>query len=554
MPYDGGFYLINDPLIRSGLHAHTSNLQYPLSPLALRAINAVQGTRWRINAWILDLMRECWLGGDLVGGLPSPDDRPFPPKIDEEIWKAMSPEDRRAHKKILAEIHGENAATVSSRQSFLDKLTIAEQLRTNDAIWYPHFLDFRTRMYPLATQGPNPQGDDISKSLLMFADGKPVGPSGLRWLSVRLANCYGMDKLPIEGRIDWVLEHSAEIEDCYHNPLDGQRFWCEAEEPWSFLATAREYALAMQCSDPHMFISHLPIPMDGSCNGLQHLSAMGRDPVGARATNLTSSPERHDIYTDVANVVEQLIAADAIAGSPEAHAWIGKITRKTVKRAVMTTPYGVTERGIRDQLIADGHVGRDMPVARGAAADYLKDKIVEALSQTVTSARDIMGWLQTVAKTLANAGQPLEWTTPSGCRIRQSYHVLLMREIQSLTGNVAIWEENPLGSIDPRKQTLASAPNVIHSFDAAHLALTVDTMKIRGHHHFAMIHDSYGVHAADTDTLNATLRETFVEIYSDDWLARLYSDFHTSGVDIPAPPPTGQFDVNEVLRSQFFFS
>ena len=32
--------------------------------------------------------------------------------------------------------------------------------------------------------------------------------------------------------------------------------------------------------------------------------------------------------------------------------------RKVVKRGVMTTPYGVTPQGIRDQLITDGHQGR----------------------------------------------------------------------------------------------------------------------------------------------------------------------------------------------------
>jgi DNA-directed RNA polymerase len=32
--------------------------------------------------------------------------------------------------------------------------------------------------------------------------------------------------------------------------------------------------------------------MDGICNGYQHLSAMGRDPVGGRATNLVPAEDR----------------------------------------------------------------------------------------------------------------------------------------------------------------------------------------------------------------------------------------------------------------------
>jgi DNA-directed RNA polymerase len=38
--------------------------------------------------------------------------------------------------------------------------------------------------------------------------------------------------------------------------------------------------------NPEEFVSHLPVPLDGSCNGLQHLAAMGRDVVGAQATNI----------------------------------------------------------------------------------------------------------------------------------------------------------------------------------------------------------------------------------------------------------------------------
>lgn len=86
-----------------------------------------------------------------------------------------------------------------------------------------------------------------------------------------------------------------------------------------------------------------------------------------------------------------------MAGNELAHEWVGKITRKVVKRAVMTTPYGVTERGIAEQLMSDGHTeGMDQ---RAKAATYLKNKIVVALDETVTSAKQIMAWLQAVAAT-----------------------------------------------------------------------------------------------------------------------------------------------------------
>lgn len=97
--------------------------------------------------------------------------------------------------------------------------------------------------------------------------------------------------------------------------------------------------MALSTSDVESFVSHLPIPMDGSCNGLQHLSAMGLDPVGAKATNLMPGP-RQDIYQVIADRVASAVAADAAAGVAEAIHWNGRVTRKVVKRAIMTTPTG----------------------------------------------------------------------------------------------------------------------------------------------------------------------------------------------------------------------
>lgn len=34
------------------------------------------------------------------------------------------------------------------------------------------------------------------------------------------------------------------------------------------------------------YVCHLPVHMDGSCNGLQHYAALGRDTEGAKAVNL----------------------------------------------------------------------------------------------------------------------------------------------------------------------------------------------------------------------------------------------------------------------------
>jgi DNA-directed RNA polymerase len=43
-----------------------------------------------------------------------------------------------------------------------------------------------------------------------------------------------------------------------------------------------ELSNAMKHPNPEEYISHTPVHVDGSCNGMQHYAALGRDDRGAR--------------------------------------------------------------------------------------------------------------------------------------------------------------------------------------------------------------------------------------------------------------------------------
>ena len=47
----------------------------------------------------------------------------------------------------------------------------------------------------------------------------------------------------------------------------------------------------------------VPMPQDGSCNGLQHYAALGRDGLGAKQVNLTPGDRPEDPYAGVATMV-----------------------------------------------------------------------------------------------------------------------------------------------------------------------------------------------------------------------------------------------------------
>ena len=65
------------------------------------------------------------------------------------------------------------------------------------------------------------------------------------------------------------------------------RLWTSASSPWQFLAACFEIRDALASGDPESFPSHLPVHQDGTCNGLQHYAALGRDSEGGASVNLT---------------------------------------------------------------------------------------------------------------------------------------------------------------------------------------------------------------------------------------------------------------------------
>ena len=64
-----------------------------------------------------------------------------------------------------------------------------------------------------------------------------------------------------------------------------------------------EIAAATRSKDPAKFVSHFPVHQDGSCNGLQHYAALGRDTAGAKSVNLFPFDRPSDVYQEVVELV-----------------------------------------------------------------------------------------------------------------------------------------------------------------------------------------------------------------------------------------------------------
>jgi DNA-directed RNA polymerase len=89
----------------------------------------------------------------------------------------------------------------------------------NDEFYMPHNVDFRGRAYPIPPH-LNHIGDDLSRGLLLFAEGRPLGMHGLRWLKIHLANVFGFDKASLDERVQFVERNIDAVRDSAEKPLE----------------------------------------------------------------------------------------------------------------------------------------------------------------------------------------------------------------------------------------------------------------------------------------------------------------------------------------------
>lgn len=556
----GGYLVIPRELVKS---VYTQSYEDEVPQIVLDAVNAMQDTRWRVNPRVLEVARQAVERG-IEEILPVNPVRDVPPEVEADVWESLTNEEKGAVKAERRAIHNNNFRLESKRLVIQRQLEIADDLGDRE-FYFPHNLDFRGRAYPLP-QDLHPQCDDFGKALLTFAEPKKLGASGLKWLCYHVANTAGLDKMTRDEQIAWIGGNLQPLAEVARDPLGaGLGMMAEAEEPWQFLAACIELDNAFgHAGGPEDYECSLPVHVDGSCNGLQHLSAMGRDAVGAQAVNLTPGP-RQDIYQIVADKVAEKVMHDAHFELDEtALAWYGKVTRKVVKRGVMTKPYGLTHVGMRDQLIADRN--KCWPTVEGdirEAATYMRDRMAAAIEDTVHASVAIMDWMQECAHLLAENGLGISWTTPTGFRVTQYYpnmgsrvYTVVGVGMKSHSRGMRINEPRP--GLRVTKQVQAIAPNIVHSFDAAHMQMVIAQAASEGlTDSISAVHDSFGVHACDMDRFLGIIKQTFIDLYSVPVLEELYHEFVAQvpeGPEMPRPPALGDFDISEVAKSDFFFA
>lgn len=531
-------------------------------PMVLECLNALQAVKWQVNARVFEVVDAVsrirnvgeFALGEMEGKPKLPEwlaevgDRERTPEQEQEFldWKAA-----------MTAWYTQNKLQRTAKQRFATAMRAAREYLPYDELYFVYFCDSRGRVYPM-TQGLSPQGSDVQKGMLQFAEGKAVvrGTRAWDWFMYNGANLWGFDKETPEDRIAWHRDKVELLLAIADDPIENQQ-WLDADSPVQFLAWCFEFA---ELERQGYVNSKLPVALDGSCSGLQHFSAMLRDEVGGAAVNLTPSERMNDIYRAVAEVAQREMEKAEPDEDGYREKWLSHgINRKVTKRSVMTTSYGVTKRSAIRYVIDDYLRVVDMgipPRYHYNAASYLMDFVWPAISAVVIKGKQAMAWLDKAGKEIVKWGDAedgvISWVTPSGFLATQTYYEFEEHSVASkLYGHarIKVLVESPEPSYSRHSQGLS--PNFIHSMDASHLHMTTARMarEIPGVS-LAMIHDSFGTHAADTEKLYHVLREEFVRMYTEH---DPIQDFAKKYL-LPNPPQKGNLDLNLVLQSRYVFS
>ena len=531
---DGGYLRLPTPLVNRSQPRNRAALKSADLTQIHDGLNAVNAAPWRINKKVQAVVKAIWDSGGNDLDIPRADDEQKPP---------FRPDDIEKWKEEAREVHERNKHLKADRQLFIQRLMIADQMP--DRFYLPHFLDFRGRCYPVPPHLSH-HGDDLCRGLLEWSAGKPV--DSLYWPAIQAANCWeqGIDKLPFDDKLEWVEQNSEGVWASADKPLDCH-WWRKAKKPWQFLAACFAMVDKGSC--------HLPIRTDGTCNGLQHYAALGRSAEDARVVNMLPGDVPIDAYTIVADRVRPMVGTDADAGHPWAQVVASLISRDVVKQTVMTKMYDVTPVGARKQIYGQleklGVEGDDLY----KCSFYLSRIVMKAVGYVCHSTAEIMEWLRTCAQKAVATGEPVQWTTPLGFPVVQPYRNYRTKTIHTVLQAVSTYMDNDDVPISISKQCKGFAPNYIHSLDASHMLMTARVCH-ETEIAFAAVHDAYYSHAADMDRMGRILRREFIRLHEPPLMEQLLAELRQRYADIefPDPPDRGDYDLNQVMESRYFFS
>ena len=454
---------------------------------------------------------------------------------------------------------------------------------------YPKFYqyidyDYRGRIY-YTESFLNFQGSDLARGIMLFSKGKKLTQEGMWWLAVHTASSYNksysidnlpdwlegdyksylkseglksisVDKMTLEDRVRWTNNNMDLIIECAKR----NRLCLTCEKPISFLACCIEWEGINELGDD--WICHLPLPIDGSNNGWQHLGAISKDTNTGRLVGLQPVEIQADFYVQTAKELIKLVP-DWFKDRPDMK--MKHIRKGISKRGSMTRAYSAGADKIAINMYEDCkkegyhekfNISRD-------DCKMLAKNLITAINTVCPGPLQTMKFLQKIAGKKLEETNYLYWVTPSGFPvIYQAFQMNKMKARSILKGIgsnsknqvkhthliIRRRKEDNKPIADKQKYASGVSPNFIHSMDASHMALVIyDWDK-----DFGAVHDSFSTHPNDIEELLQLTKDRFVKMYDhDNYFDKIERTFK---VTMPEQPSLGELNITEVYDSDYFFA
>lgn len=405
-----------------------------------------------------------------------------------------------------------------------------------------------------------------------------------------------LDKMSLNDRAKWVDES---IEFILATATNGT-IYEDCEYPVMFLATCIEIKRVLEAEkNGEVYHSHLPVAIDGSQNVLQHSSAINLDAATGAKVGLTPTQRPFDIYVEVGKNM-----AEATPEFFESRNMTMKDIRKNIsKRSTMVRNYSAGRKSIAENMYRDC-------VKNGAVDKYnitptdcfkLAGVAIKAIDAVVPANKTFRKYLQalvvheigeydytypdgsdakqdweklfanynsmnvaarkkfdTITRTLRSGlGKTVvSWDTPTGFPVVQNLpytsSMLVRPHIMGTRTGLQVRYNSEIPELEKHKSAIAA--NFIHSQDATHAARVINAF---GGSSFALVHDSFAVHASDVDELLTVTKVEFKKLYKieGNYYDLIKNNILTDDTEFKKElPETGDLNLDDVDDADYFFS
>lgn len=502
-------------------------------------INGLSKTPYRVNKETLNFI---WEYG-IEKGIVLDDQEEDLQRFIRNPYKNMSIKDRKA-------LMSKRSTAILER----NVLNIAYCFSEVERIYFPVRLDQRTRLY-CETNYFDYQKNDLAKGLISFAEPGTICKTwteSINYFKAFGANMYGngMDKKSLNYRVKWIDNNMDYILNFRENDIINN-----AENKTCFVSFCFEYEKFiefMDSMDKTVFYTHLPIQLDASCNGFQHLALLTKEFNLFDKLNLSGSSyddEPNDFYSYILRKTQTFIKdkiyylsnihniTDKDKDSLDSYKLLDTVNfdRSVVKKVIMTKSYnaGLTKQidQIKSVLTPEtqeyweddkkktrtmfSYKNPNILVSRSDLAKFVLS-LRAVLDNESPKVKELSDYLYNIVRICTKLDTSVPWVLPSGAEIRESY--LKRKKLPQLKSfnflkTKFTFQKYVKDSIDIRKQWRATMPNLIHSLDASTIAMLYDNLHNKKC--IYTVHDCFATTANNVPHLIDMLKLTYLDLYSN---------------------------------------